>query len=367
MALPPQPAQPPAPPDAGVTFATFSGLKNTVPPELLTGRELARAQNVDLDDLGGLHRRRGRRRVAIGNWHSIFSIPIMGLMFGVKDGTLVKVNPDFSTVPLKTGMGSAQVDFEQIGPTLYFNSLKAAGQIELMSLTVTPWAGPAGGADFWFSPVVRPEATLGQVGGRLFGPPPLGSYLASQNGRMFIGAGRTLWATELFLYNYVDKNKGYKLFESNITGLQSVEDGLYVGTEDDVYFLTGNWSEQTRKPQEVGAVIPGSMIAVPGEVIDPEGRRFPDIPRQTSTSMVCMTSSGVVAGLPNGVTYNLTRSQFIFPAATRAAAMVRQEDGMNTLVLPTHSGGDPVDNARFGDHLSAVLIRGGVTPTTNGA
>ena len=373
MGRPPQiPASaiPPAPPpDDGVSFSTFSGLKNTVNPESLTARELSRAQNIDLDDLGQAHRRRGRRLVATGSWTALVTTVDPKLTIGVQNGNLVLVNPDYSVQVLLTGIAPDPVAFQQVGPTLYFSSIHNSGQVDLASLTVSPWGrivspsyqpglAPAP-KDWWYSPVVNTQDTLGAVGGKLLGPPPPGAFLGYHNGRLYIGSGRVLWATELFLYNYVDKNKGYRFFESDITGILGVEDGVYVGTRQALYFLAGPFNEHVRTLKEKAGVVPGSMIQVPGEMIDPEGRRFPDLPRPTSKAMVCMTQDGVVAGLPGGSTYNLTKAQFVFPAAVSATALYRQEDGMHTLVLPLKSGGTPADNARFGDYLSATVIRSG--------
>jgi hypothetical protein len=365
----PPPQQPPPPPDNGVAFSTFSGLKNTVGPENLTERQLARARNIDLDDLGNAARRRGRRRAASGRWHSLFTTGSPAITFGVQDGTLVAVNPDFTVAPLLAGIAEEPMGWVQVGPVAYFSSIHNSGQIDLASLRVSPWGrvrGPSyqpsldpGPDDWWFSPVPRSalSATLGPGGGKLLGAPPLGRFLGAHNGRVYIGSKNLLWATELYLYNYVDKNRGYRVYEHDITGIQSVEDGIYVGTTEALYFLSGTFADHTRKVCEPSGVLPGSMVLAPGELVDPEGRRFPDLPRGTSKAMTCMTHAGMVVGLPGGQTFNLTRNEFVFPKAFKAAAMLRHEDGINTYVVAQSSGGTPRDNAQFGDYLSAEIIR----------
>lgn len=353
--LPPPQIQ--APPDDGVMFDTFSGIKNTVAPEKLTARQLSRARNVDLDDLGQVHRRRGRTLVATGNWTALFTARAPALTFGVQDGNLVLVKPDYSTRVLGAGMAPDPVAWVQVGATLYFCSPRNSGQIDLRTLAVSPWGTSANGKEFWFSPVVNPEPGLGQVGGKLLGPPPLGNCLTWHNGRIYIGAGSVVWGTELYLYNYVDKTKGFRQFESAITGLIAVEDGVYVGTMDGLYFLSGTFNEHVRTIRERAGVVPGSMVQVPGELVDPEGRRFPDLPRPTSKAMACLTTDGVVIGLGGGVTHNLTRTEIVLPTAIRATTMFRQEDGMNTVVVAQQSGGTPTENAKFGDYLSATVIR----------
>ena len=357
--MPPIPPPDPnaAPPDAGVSFTTFSGLKNTVAPESLTAREMTRAHNVDLDDLGQIHRRRGRVLKVAGNWTGVFTTKAPFVRtYGVVNGQLVLVNPNYTTQGLGGGYGLDPVAWVQVGPLLYFSTTRANGKIDIATNTVLPW-GPA--EDFWFSPVPTPDVAngLGQIGGKLLGPPPLATFLAYHNGRVYLGAGNVLWATELYLYDLVDKTKGFRQFEAPITGLVAVEDGVYVGTQTGLYFLAGAFTEHTRTLRERAGVIPGSMVQAPGELIDPEGRRFPDKPQQTTLGMACMTAEGVVVGLSGGQTFNLTRTNYVFPAASRAASLFRVEDGMGTLVVPLTSGGTPTDNAKFGDYLSGTIIR----------
>ena len=218
-----------------------------------------------------------------------------------------------------------------------------------------------GPADFWHSPVVtpdeRPDSALGPVAGRLLGAPPLASHAVWWNGRIYMAAGNMLWATELFLYDLVDRNAGFRQYEHEITGLVATDDGIYVGTTAALYYVNGLWGAEVRSMKSGTGVLKGSMLNVPGELVDPEGRRFPDLPRQTNDAMACTTHDGIVIGLTGGQTYNLTRNQFLFPRAEAAAAMFREQDGMNTLVTTMQSGGTPSDGARFGDYLEATLIR----------
>lgn len=377
MALPPQ--VPAAPPSPGVQITTFSGLKNTVAPESLTARELSRAQNIDLDDLGQAHRRRGRRKVASGRWHSIFTT-LAGTTFGIKDGALVLVWRDYSTVVMMVGVSDEPLAWVEVGSFLYATSRTNSFRIELSSLQVLPWGlvtdhayqpglepGPA---DWWYSPVVdpdtNPDSALGAVAGKLLGAPPLGAHACYFNGRVYVASGSVLWATELFLYDYVDKTAGFRQYEAEITGLCAVDDGMYVGTTAALYYVNGRYGEETRSLKAPAGVLPGSMRHVPGEEVDPEGRRFPDLPRQTSRAMGCVTHAGAVIGMNGGQTYNLTRNQFIFPRAESAATLMRQEDGMNTFVMSMKSGGTPTDGARFGDRADAVIIRAG-TPGQPGS
>lgn len=351
----------PTPPGPdSVEIAKFSGLKNTVDRERLKADELARGQNIDLDDVGEVRRRRGYTKKMSGVFHSLFTTNLEQT-FAVRDGVLGLINPNYTFAAVQPGIGTdpvlSGVAYVQVGPTLYFSNRIASGRVDLTNFTVSPW-GAQDDQGFWFSPVVNPSPTEPPVGGRLFGAPPLATALTYFNGRIYLASDRTLWATEMHLYNFVDKTKNHRLFESPITALGTVTDGIYVGTTQDVWFLGGDFHTHKRAwVLGVGAV-PGTMVSAPAELVDPQVRLNPDQPIEVKSSVVFMTENGIVVGLDSGKTFNLTESRFLFPKAAAGAAMFRKQDGNNTYLSVLDSRGTAVSNVRFGDHLDAVLVRG---------
>jgi hypothetical protein len=352
-------ADAPAPPDPqadSVTFAHFSGLRNTIDPERLSPQELARARNIDLDDADEAHRRRGYRQVVAGIFHSLFTT-FEGKTVAVKDGVLSLINPDYSTVSLLSGVGPEPLAYAQVGETLYFSSRVVSGQLNLRTNVVTPW-GQTGGNGVWFSPVVNPQPTLPAIRGRLFGAPPLATSLAYFNGRIYLASQTTLWATELYLYNFVDKTKDYKFFESEITAIGVVTDGIYIGTKSTLWFLNGTFLEMVRQRVLDVGVLPGTMVQVPAELVHPQVRLNPEQPVQVKPAVMFVTTAGVCVGLDGGQVFNVSESRFLFPDAVRGAAMFRRQDGINSFVSTLDSQGTPQATARLGDHLTAELIRG---------
>lgn len=351
----------PPPPDQNlpdsVLLQKWAGLKNTVEAERLQPNELEKAQNIDIDDAGQIHQRRGWEKKLSGNFHSLYRTST-GLNLVVKDGSLVVVHPDFSLELLGDGFGDEPLAWEQIGSNVYFSSSVKNGIINLTTwpFAITPWGRPDG-QDTWLSPVVNPTATLAEVRGKLLGRPPMATALAYWNGRMYLANGPTLWATELYLYNYVDKNAGFKQFETDIMVLGAVTDGLYVGTRDGIWWLDGPFKEMKRIPLSGYGAIPGSLVYVPAELVNPQVPQ--DQYTQSKNAVVFLTESGLVAGLDGGNLFNLTQEQFLFPKATSAAALFRREKGVNQYVMVLDSEGDPTNNARIGDFLDADIRRVG--------
>lgn len=335
------------PPPESVILGQFSGLKNTVSRERLTGEELERALNIDLDDTGQAHRRRGYTLKSAGSFHSLYRFA--GRVYGVKNGALGIIRPDYSFLSLTT-VSDARLSYTTVDDKLYFSSSTHAGAI--VGETLSTWGVVVEGT--WVSPVLTPTETLGAIRGKLLGPPPHATSIAAHSGRIYAADDKVLWATELFMYDYVDKTRNYLMFEDPITELMAVNDGLYVGTSAALYFAQGVLGNMKLSLLVPSPVLPHSGVRVPAEKVHPQARSSPF---PAGDAVVLMTQAGVCAGFDGGSCFNLTEKQFEFPKATSAAALFRQQDGASFYVAVTDSGGTPVANARIGDYADATIVR----------
>lgn len=208
------------------------------------------------------------------------------------------------------------------------------------------------------SPVLNPTATLPAIRGRLLGAPPLATTHTYWNGRIYMAHGRLVWFTELYAYKFVDKTRNFWQFEGDVTMLGTVTDGIYVGTTEGVWFISGTALEPKRMRVMDTAVVPGSMVYVPAELANP-----PQIPMSQDTdvkvSILFLTSAGYCGGQDSGVCYNYSENKFQFPSATKAVATFRRMDGVNQYIAVLDSDGDQLQNARFGDYVDAEIRRGG--------
>ena len=380
------PAQPTTAPQDSVEFRKFVGLRNTVERERLGPDELEIAVNIDLDDVGEIHRRQGSQLVASGNWANIFS-SLEGYIYGVRNGNLVRVYPNFSTKIIQAGFDPlVPIAFEQFAAgTIYWSCRTQNGVISTSSDTNSPWLGPALGPQYipdlldpnapqvpalpagtwWLSPIVNPLPTLAPIKGRILGPPPFASFLSYFNGRIYMGIGRTVWYTELYLYNYVNKTKNFFNFEADITMIGTVTDGIYVGTTEGLYFLSpapkieGHPAGAMKKTRVMDTgVVPGSMVYIPGELGNPP-QVGPDQDTPMKVSIMFMTNKGYCVAQDGGITTNFSEDKFNFPAAASASAMYRAQQGYHQYVAVLNSQGSPVTNARIGDHVDVTLRKAG--------
>lgn len=329
-----------------VTFSNFTGVVNTTSEERLKPTEQFRAVNVDIDDAGQIHRRRGATKVGNGRFHSLFST--VARSFVVKDGSLCLLKNNYTTQVLKTGVGDEPIAYVEVGEDVYFSSEDVSGRIDRDNV-IQPWGETTSGGQ-WLSPVIHPTQSLPEVRGKLLGKPPMASALAWFNGRIYLAADELLWATELYLYNVVDKTRNFLQFESPITGVGVVTDGMYVGTTDGVFFLSGPLAQMQRIPVMDAGMVKGSVVELPADLVGVEDNR-------SKNAVLFLTKSGLCAGFDSGVCYNLTQSKTVFPESDRAAALFRRQDGMNQYIGVTDSGGTPASAARIGDYVDVEIRR----------
>ncbi len=349
MAGDPQNTMPPE----SIVIQGFTGLKNVVSQDRLGPNDLARARNIDLDDVGQPRRRDGFVRKNGGNFHSLFSTPTDNpiICVGVRNNILVQIKPDYSFLPLDYNIGASPVSYVAMGGSIYYSSGEASGVIDIASLTRANW----GGEDRWLSPVVNPTTTLPPIRGRQLTRPPFATSLAYFNGRIYLAQGNLLWATELYSYHFVDKISGFIQFEHEITGLAGLASGVYVGTKGGTYFLDGAWGKMRRTIISDHGVVRGSMTHVPAAFVKQQLEQS----NREKIAVMFMTPVGLCVGFDGGAVYNLTQTNFIFPAAVGAASMLRQADGMTTYVGVLDNGGTPSSGARFGDYAEAEIRRFG--------
>ncbi len=324
-------ASKPFEPPESITLDQFSGLNNVRPPERLAMGELSIARNILIDDMRQMRVRQGYSREATGAHHSFREIA--GRAFVVRDGVLGILSGGLTFSPLAT-VGTDPLSYTEVGDTVYASSVSWSGQISPTN-AVSPW-GDDDDPGSWISPVLTPTATLGPVAGRLLVAPPLASIVEEHNGRIYLAVGDVLWVTELFLYSKVDKHRNFIQFEHPITMLYSGGGGLYVGTEQKVYFLRGSFAQGMPMSTVLDAgAVPGSLAEVPAPMVHP-GAGQQTIPE--GDLPVFMSSVGICVGLDNGEVHNLTDGRVKFPAMARAAAAHRDEPGCSQYIVAGYDG-----------------------------
>lgn len=202
--------------------------------------------------------------------------PIMSRPVNIALGSI-----DFSGLPAKAGYSI----------NIYLSSLNG---------TEAYLAGNTVGRSFR---VVGTNAMLTQMCRTLGAQPfPVGTITAFWRGRVLVAQGANLWASRPMTPHLCDW-RDYKPFEANITAVQPVSGGIFVGTTEDLFFLAGsNWDSLQLMSTRLGAVTLGSGASAPGHRLSTEGT--------PGEAMVCIAGGRIVAGFGDGRTTVLTANRY---------------------------------------------------------
>lgn len=105
---------------------SFSGVRNDIPLERFSPSDLVVAQNIDLDKTGRASRRAGTLRIASGSAHSLWEDG--GDCFVVLDGTLQRVLPDRSMMPI-TAVSGTRVAYTKVGADVFWSDGIRSGAV----------------------------------------------------------------------------------------------------------------------------------------------------------------------------------------------------------------------------------------------
>lgn len=151
-------------------------------------------------------------------------------------------------------------------------------------------------------------------------PPPC-SLIARHRGRLYLARSNLLLATRPLDFERVDPRKDYIAFPDPITMVESVDDGLYVGTEKQIFYLPGQdiHAFEAREAAGYGA-IRGTAVRVDGQSVG-----------QGSQGDVVLvgTPRGVCACAPGGSFVNLSERFLTLPQSATGCGAFIQNDGQN--------------------------------------
>lgn len=275
-----------------------------------------------------------------------------GLIHGVTDGL---VGMDRS-VPVPATLGLADASFGALHPGQYryhLTHMRLADRLEGPAISSAPIAIDQGGLRLDGLPVRAGHAINVYLSGKdgegaylagtttersfEFGgnnaalvlpcrtlgaqPFPVGTITAFWRGRVLVAQGDVLWASRPSAPHLADW-KDFKQLPSSITTIQAVDDGVYVGTADDLIWLGGTtWDGLTFTPTKRGPVVKGSGVSADGDCLklgDGTG---------TGTAMLCIAGGEIVAGFAGGQTSSLTGGRYR-TMATEVCATFREVNGI---------------------------------------
>ena len=328
----------------------FKGLDNKHPPEALTtfskgvGSQSNRtgasyasvATNIDFTT-SGFRRRQGFSLSVSGSFHSLWSNGKKNLC--VKDGYLCLFDDSLNFTQLIPA-SEREFQYADTGAGIYLSD----GQTALVVHEDAEVIGRAGHYQIFIS-------TLHETGLEYDAMPP-GDVLAWMFGRLFVSNGVGVYYSRAYKPNEFRLSDDY-LDMPDVTMLAPVPDGIYIGTEDKVWFMSGGNPKApavTRIVSDTGAykgtakIVSGKFFrqGLPGEVVIWDGPR------------------GKVVGSGSGTVEFLTEDFVGYPNAVAGASLVREKNGeIHHLTVLRNPSGEG-SNMRTTDTAEAEVRRNGI-------
>jgi hypothetical protein len=250
--------------------------------------------NVDPDNTGGYATRKGQTPASVGAVHSGWGDGVTALV--VRGGFLCSFN-GATTTQLIAVHPTLPMAYEKVNDVIV-----ASNGVDYILLE--------GGAAY----SATPDSVEFSIA------PPGGSYLAFYNSRLYMAEGGVLYYTKPFSLDACD-SRTYRIpiTQDVITGIAAVDDGIFVGTTKEAFFLRGMDATKFEmiKVADYG-VVPHTMQRVPSE----------DLGMEKGTAAVWAATRGFCVGGNGGAFENRSSGRYALPAATSGASMVRLQDGL---------------------------------------
>lgn len=155
--------------------------------------------------------------------------------------------------------------------------------------------------------------------------PPAGEYLAYYNGRLYIASGNVLYCTDPFSVDQCDERQYMiPITPDTITGIAAMDDGLWIGTTQEAFFLQGldPFSGEGFRLINTAAygVVARTMLTVAAEKVP--------VAQTKGKVAIWTTTRGICAGTNAGQFINLSESKVGMPQQSEAgAAFIKEYNG----------------------------------------
>ena len=113
-----------------IVIDSFKGLNNVLSPESTSQDYLKEVDNINIDKSGRLSKRKGYELNDSGNYSCIWSNDTDTVCYAVKDGDLIQILSDLSSVTIRANVGDVEISFEEVNSVIYYTSKSVNGIIE---------------------------------------------------------------------------------------------------------------------------------------------------------------------------------------------------------------------------------------------
>ncbi len=333
---------------ANPTINKFKGLDNKSNPESLvrlTKRDsfLTEADNVDISSSLSVSRRSGFSLADAGDFHSLWSNKAGSISLAVKDGNLVKINPDLSLVDIMV-IGGIPVSYADTGAGIYMSNGNVMARYNGVTAEVLAQAGTY---EWPTRNAIDPDEEQ-----EFYDAPPPGELLVWMFGRLWIVAEGGIYYSRPFQPDSFDLRNNY-IDLPGVTMLAPVDDGFYVATGEEAFFHIGG------NPKEPGGLRQVCNYGAVARTALETNSSFFGYEKLTGRVVVWESDRGKVLGANSGQVLEMTSKHVSQESADLGAMFMREVNGQTHLVSSLAQSGEG-SNMRTTDIAVAEVRRNGV-------
>jgi len=165
-----------------------------------------------------------------------------------------------------------------------------------------------------------------------------GHIVRHYRGRLYIAVQNAVFFTEPLQYGLIQPAKSLYLYPTEVTLIEPVSDGIYVGHGSAVEFLQfTDPYEPVRTLVSSSAPVPGTGTQIPGGLFETE---------EDFLAAWWSQRGGLIIGRPGGKIEHMTESQVSVPKFGAGAIMSRENEGLTQLVTVLRQPGGEAAVAR---------------------
>jgi hypothetical protein len=167
---------------------------------------------------------------------------------------------------------------------------------------------------------------------------PAGSIVRAWHGRLLVAVGNTVVFSQPFRYGLTDPRSDFINFNTEVVMIEPVDGGVYVGTNEAVYFLAGTGpGDFTQALACTNAPTPYASTLVHGAVLPPKIAQGVD-----GLVALWLGRLGYSLGLPSGLVHDVQSDRIALPIYDSGSLVAYSKDGVKqvlSIVESTRSAG----------------------------
>lgn len=283
--------------------STLNNVKDPIYLDFDKG-ECAELLNVDITERG-ISRRQGYTQLLNNKIHSGWNSPTRNLALYIKDGVLTQFD------------GTTEL------------SIKSVKDVPASYCEANEYIVFANGFEYgWIKDGLWYDVTVPNDPFKI--AVPIGTLMCFYNGRLYIAKDNIIYCTDPFTIEYCDeRNYVVAVFDGNINMLSCVDTGIWVGTDKEIFFLSGDDSIENGFTQisitDYGCIL-GTAYTIKSEIMK-EG--------PAGAGVLFASYRGICVGFNDGVFKNLTQEYYTYDHGQRGCSLVRFKDGYIHFVCNT--------------------------------